>query len=215
MDPATQRELVELLRGRGIAALGTIFGGAPLVSIVLYAPAPDLSALFIHVSDLAQHTAALLGDRRVGLLIAEPDRPSRNPLGMARVSIQGIADPLEPGTDAYELARAAYINAHPTAAHNFELGGFHLVQITTHFGSLRRRFRQDHRHRWRGMGRVGRGMKPPIKGCLRPNLSLNLAPNPLPNRNLTLNLNLNLTLNPNLSRDVSRLVRGEGKQERE
>ena len=130
MDPATQRELVELLRGRGIAALGTIFGGAPLVSIVLYAPAPDLSALFIHVSDLAQHTAALLGDRRVGLLIAEPDRPSRNPLGMARVSIQGIADPLEPGTAAYELARAAYIDAHPTAAHNFELGGFHLVQIT-------------------------------------------------------------------------------------
>ena len=43
------------------------------------------------------------------------------------------------------------------------------------------------------MGRVGRGMEPPIKGCLRPNLSLNLAPNPLPNR-LTLNLNLILLL---------------------
>ncbi len=129
MDPATRRELVELLRGRGIAALGTIYGGAPLVSMVLCAPAPDLSALFIHVSDLAQHTAALLGDRRVGLLIAEPDRPSRNPLSMARVSIQGVAKPLEPGSAAYEVARAAYVAAHPTAAHNFELGGFHLVRI--------------------------------------------------------------------------------------
>jgi hypothetical protein len=65
MDAATQRELVELLRGRGIAALGTIYGDVPLVSMVLYAPAPDLSALFIHVSDLAQHTAALLGYHRL------------------------------------------------------------------------------------------------------------------------------------------------------
>jgi heme iron utilization protein len=130
MNPATQRELIELLRGRGIAALGTIHRGAPLVSMVLYAPAPDLGALFIHVSELAQHTAALLADRRVGLLIAEPDRPSRSPLSMARVSIQGVAEPLEPGSAGYELARAAYIDVHPTAAHNFELGGFHLVQIT-------------------------------------------------------------------------------------
>jgi heme iron utilization protein len=129
MDPATQRELVELIRGRGIAALGTIYGGAPLVSMVLYAPAPDLSAIFIHVSNLAQHTSGMLADGRVGLLIAEPDRPSRNPLSMARVSIQGTAEPLEPGTAAYKLARAAYIDAHPTAASNFELGGFYLVAI--------------------------------------------------------------------------------------
>ena len=129
MDAATRRELVELLRGRGVAALGTVYRGVPLVSMILYAPAPDLSALFIHVSDLAQHTAAVLGDRRVGLLIAEPDRPSRNPLSMARVSIQGVATPLEPGSSAYELARAAYITAHPSAAFNFELGGFHLVGI--------------------------------------------------------------------------------------
>jgi heme iron utilization protein len=129
MDAATQRELAEILRGRGIAALGTIFGGGPLVSMVLYAPAPDLSALFIHVSDLAQHTRALLADHRVGLLIAEPDRPSRNPLSMARVSIQGVANSLAPGSAAYDLARDAYIAAHPTAAYNFELGGFHLVRI--------------------------------------------------------------------------------------
>jgi putative heme iron utilization protein len=129
MDAAAQRELVELLHGRGIAALGTIFGNAPLVTMVLYAPAPDLSALFIHVSDLAQHTAALRGDQSVGLLIAEPDRPGRNALSMARVSIQGVAKPLEPGSSEYELARACYVAAHPTAAFNFELGGFHLVRI--------------------------------------------------------------------------------------
>jgi putative heme iron utilization protein len=129
MDSPTRRELVELIRTRGIAALGTLHGGAPLVSMVLYATSPDLSTLFIHVSHLAQHTAALLNDRRVGLLIAEPDKPSRNPLAMARVSIQAVAEPLEPGLPAYEHARAAYVTAHPAAAHNFELGGFVLVAI--------------------------------------------------------------------------------------
>jgi putative heme iron utilization protein len=129
MDSATRLELVELLRGRSIAALGTLHGGAPLVSMVLYAASPDLSALFVHVSRLAQHTADLLGDRRVGLLIAEPDKPSRNPLSMARVSIQGEAAPLKGGSPEYEQARAVYLAAHPTTALNFELGDFLLVRI--------------------------------------------------------------------------------------
>jgi heme iron utilization protein len=129
MDSPTRRELVELVRARRIAALGRLHGGAPVVSMVLYATSPDLSALFIHVSHLAQHTAGLLNDRRVGVLIAEPDKPSRNPLAMARVSIQAVAKPLEPSSPAYEHARAAYVAAHPAAAYNFELGGFVLVKI--------------------------------------------------------------------------------------
>ena len=129
MDSPTRRELVELVRARGIAALGTLHGGTPLVSMVLYATSPDLSTLYIHVSHLALHTAALLNDRRVGLLIAEPDKPSRNPLAMARVSIQAIAEPLEPGSPAYDQARADYIFGHPTAAMNFDLGGFHLIRL--------------------------------------------------------------------------------------
>jgi putative heme iron utilization protein len=129
MDSATRLELVNLLRNRGIAALGTLHGGAPLVSMVLYAASPDLSALFIHVSRLAQHTGALLGDRRVGLLIADPDKPSRNPLSMARVSILADAEPLEVGSPEYDQARAAYLAAHPTAAFNFELGDFLLIRL--------------------------------------------------------------------------------------
>ena len=130
MDAATRRELVELIRGRGIAALGTLHAGAPLVSMVLYAASPDLSAIYIHVSRLAQHTTGLLRDRRVGLLIAEPDKPSRNPLSMARVSIQADAEPLDVGSPEYAQARAAYVAAHPAAAFNFQLGDFLLVRIT-------------------------------------------------------------------------------------
>ena len=129
MDAATRRELVELIRGRGIAALGTFHAGAPLVSMVLYAASPDLSAVFIHVSRLAQHTGGLLRDRRVGLLIAEPEKPSRNPLSMARVSIQADAEPLDVGSPEYEQARATYVAVHPAAAFNFQLGDFLLIRI--------------------------------------------------------------------------------------
>jgi putative heme iron utilization protein len=115
MDSATRLELVELIRSRGIAALGTLHAGAPLVSMVLYTASPDLSAVFIHVSRLAQHTAGLLRDRRVGLLIAEPDRPTRNPLSTARVSIQADAEPLHVDSPEYSQARSAYVDTHPAA----------------------------------------------------------------------------------------------------
>ena len=129
MDAETQAQLVDLVRGRGLAALGTIIDGDPLVSMVLYAAADDLSALFIHVSRLARHTAGLPADSRVGLLIAEADRPGRNPLSMARVSIQGRAEPLDTGSAEFESARACYVAAHPSAAFNFTLGDFLLVRI--------------------------------------------------------------------------------------
>ena len=134
MESATRRELVELLRGRGLAALGTIHGDAPLVSMVLYATSPDLSALFIHVSHLAQHTTAMLGNNRVGLLITELESPGRNPLSMARVSVEGVATFLQPNSFAYEQAKAAYIAAHPTAAINFDIGGFYLFRINISSG---------------------------------------------------------------------------------
>lgn len=129
MDSETHGKLLELVRSRGIASLGTIQGGWPLVSMVLYAPATDLTALYIHVSHLAQHTSALLAEPRVGLMISERDQPTTNPLSMARVSIQGIAESLAVDSVEYAAGRAAYLQAHPKAEFNFSLGGFHLVRI--------------------------------------------------------------------------------------
>lgn len=129
MNDETRDLLVRLVRERGLAALGTLHGGTPLVSLVLYAAEPDLSALYIHVSGLAQHTRDLQDDPRVGLLIAEPDRPTRNPLTQARVSILGAVEPVEPGSAAFDSARALYLAAHPNTALNFQLGDFHLCRI--------------------------------------------------------------------------------------
>lgn len=129
LDAATKAELVELVRSRGLAYLGTLHDGWPAVSLVPYAPSADLAELYIHVSHLAQHTSALLADPRVGLLISKPDSPNRNPQTLARVSIQGRAKPLDPEDPEYTLARAAYVAAHPPSEFNFSLGGFVLVAI--------------------------------------------------------------------------------------
>jgi putative heme iron utilization protein len=129
MDESERRMLVSLVRERSLAALGTIVEGGPLVSMVLYASEPDLSRLYIHVSRIALHTRGLLSQPRVGLLISEPDRASRNPLTLARVSIQGLAAPLPEGSPAFENARSLYLGAHPTAAINFDLPDFLLLGI--------------------------------------------------------------------------------------
>jgi putative heme iron utilization protein len=129
MDHSDRQALISLVRERPLAALGTIFEGGPLVSMVLYACAPDLSCFYLHVSRLAQHTSGLLLQPRVGLLISEPDRPSRNPLTLARVSLQGLAEPLPEGSPAFENARGLYLSAHPTAALNFQLPDFMLFSV--------------------------------------------------------------------------------------
>src|SRR6516162_8319333 len=129
MDQSDRRTLISLVRERSLAALGTILEGGPLVSMVLYASEPDLSCLYLHVSRLAQHTRGLLSQPNVGLLISEPDRPSRNPLTLARVSLQGVAAQLREGTPEFENARALYLTAHPTASINFQLPDFILLGV--------------------------------------------------------------------------------------
>ncbi len=129
MDESDRHLLISLVRERSLAALGTIVENGPLVSMVLYASEPDLSCLYIHVSRLAQHTRGLLSHARVGLLISEPDRASRNPLTLARVSIQGLAAPLKEGSPAFENARSLYLAVHPTAAINFDLPDFVLLGV--------------------------------------------------------------------------------------
>ncbi len=129
MDESNRDILISLVRDRSLAALGTIVGGGPLVSMVLYASEPDLSCLYLHVSRIAQHTRGLLAQPRVGLLICEPDRASRNPLTLARVSIQGLTAPLPEDSPAFEKARSLYLAVHPTAEINFDLPDFLLLGV--------------------------------------------------------------------------------------
>jgi putative heme iron utilization protein len=130
MDTQSRHALVSLASEQRVASLGTWFHGSPLVSLVLFSASPDLSAIDIHVSRLAQHTQGLLESERVGLMIAEPDRESRNPQTIARLSLQGVAEPLPAQDPRYEEAKSNYLAKYPTAALNFDLGDFLLIRIT-------------------------------------------------------------------------------------
>src|SRR5271157_2152244 len=93
MDSQSQQSLARLVRGERIASLGTLFHGAPLVSLVLFSAAADLSAIDIHVSRLAQHTQGLLESGRVGVMMQERGRrPASRIRLVLRLLTGGLAD---------------------------------------------------------------------------------------------------------------------------
>jgi putative heme iron utilization protein len=129
MDSQSQQILVRLIREERVAAIGTLFHGSPLVSMVLFSASDDGSSFDIHVSRLAQHTQGLAEHRNVGLMIADADRASKNPQTLARLSLQGEARLVAHSSPEYEEAKSRYLAKFPNAAINFGLGDFLLVRI--------------------------------------------------------------------------------------
>ena len=123
------RALGQLLRSRRIASLGTLHAGAPHVGLVLFAPAPDFSALFLHLSQLALHTQDLRREPAAGLLVAERDSDNRNPQTLARVSLQGAARLIPADAADYAAAKAAYLDRFSFAQFNFTLPDFGLFRF--------------------------------------------------------------------------------------
>ena len=126
MDADTSRALAALLRQERLAHLGTLRGGAPLVSMTLYLPAPDFSALFVHVSRLAWHTQDMLQDARVCLSIAETDDGRADPFTLMRVSIRGEAAMLQ---EQDPLLKQQWLTRFPEQAINFQLADFSFWRI--------------------------------------------------------------------------------------
>jgi len=126
VDADTGRSLAELIRKERIAHLGTLRGGAPLVSMTLFMAEQDLSAFYVHVSRLAWHTQDMLQDPRVALSIAETDDGRPDPFTLMRVSIRGEASQLP--ADQQELKRL-WLARFPEQAVNFELADFSFWKI--------------------------------------------------------------------------------------
>ena len=62
-----------------------------MVSMTLFIPESDFSALYVHVSRLAWHTQDMLQDPRVALSIAETDDGRPDPFTLARVMEVALA----------------------------------------------------------------------------------------------------------------------------
>ncbi len=124
------RSAKRLLREAGRGALATLSpGGAPYASLVTVATAMDGAPILL-LSRLARHTANVVADPRVSLLL-EGER-ERDPLEGARVSLSGILS----RTDD-PAARRRFLARHPSAEAyagfadfgfwRMEMSGAHLV----------------------------------------------------------------------------------------
>jgi len=116
--------LKQLIHKERIAHLGTLRGGAPMVSMTLYLAEADLSAFYVHVSRLAWHTQDMLQDARVALSIGETDDRRADPFTLMRVTIRGEAAQIKDGPKNAWLARF------PEQAINFTLADFSFWRIT-------------------------------------------------------------------------------------
>ena len=125
MDADTSRALAGLIRKERLTHLGTLRGGAPLVSMTLYLPAPDFGAFYLHVSRLAWHTQDMLQDPRVSLSISETDDGRADPFTFMRVSIRGDAAILK---EDLSLKRQ-WLTRFPEQAINFQLADFSFWKI--------------------------------------------------------------------------------------
>ncbi len=129
MDADTASLLARLVRNQRTAALGTLRQGAPLVSMVLYLPAQDFSAFFVHVSRLAWHTQDMLADPRVSLSIAATDEGTRNPQTLERVSLRGEAIALANDAPGHRQRKADWLARFPESAIHFELADFQFFRL--------------------------------------------------------------------------------------
>jgi putative heme iron utilization protein len=129
MDNESEKKLVHIITNIRIAALGTMRDGAPRVSMVTYVPAQDLSAFYVHVSRLAQHTLDMQKNNQVSLLIAEPDDGRADPQTLARLSIRGSAEFMEYGEPGYTPVKVAYVGRFPASESLFNNAEFGLWRI--------------------------------------------------------------------------------------
>ena len=120
------RQLAQQIR---TAVLLTLRQGRPFGSHVPYIFGDDWTRVYLHLSDLALHSRHLRDDPRVGLILAEPDQPGRNPLALKRMNLQGDAAPLSDQQPGYERIKQSYLERFPQSAMMFGFGDFHLWEL--------------------------------------------------------------------------------------
>lgn len=129
MDAQSEKLLAHIIRNTRVASLATLRDDAPQVSMVAYITNDDFSLYHIFVSRLAQHTVDMQKDKRVALLIAEPDDTREDPQTLARVSIRGTAEIVKNGEPGYTPLRDQYLARFPQAEQLFQLADFNFWRI--------------------------------------------------------------------------------------
>lgn len=134
MDTQSEKVLAQLIRNTRIASLATLRDEAPQVSMAAYICAADFSAFYIFVSRLAQHTVDMQKDNRVSLMICETDDNRVDPQTLARVSIRGKAEIIQPGEPGFTPLKEQYLARFPESAQLFNMSDFSFWRITPRGG---------------------------------------------------------------------------------
>jgi putative heme iron utilization protein len=124
MDAATAAALAGLIRRERSAALGTLRGGAPNVSLVAFLPEADFSLFWLRLSQLAWHTQDLQRASRAALAVAQADDGRADPQTLARVTLYGEAAILPEGDARHARLKERWLERFPRSAVTFELADF-------------------------------------------------------------------------------------------
>ena len=132
-EPRLTLALRSLLQSQRVAALGTISNdGAPLVSMIPFAIAPEHGCIVIHVSGLAAHTGNLQKSPIVSLLVMQAEVAGEPVHALPRVTLKARAEVLDVETPAWLVCRAAYLLRFPEAEPITALGDFRFVALRVH-----------------------------------------------------------------------------------
>ena len=134
MTPDQIQSLHTLITTQPLAALGTVQGREPFVSMVPFAISsssiePNGSKLIIHVSTLAAHTKHMLENSCVSLMVMAVSSPDVSAQATPRVTIQGTAAQLDKAGSEYEEAKAVYVERFPQSLDLFGFADFSLFSI--------------------------------------------------------------------------------------
>ncbi len=143
MDENT-RAVRDLFTSQRVLALGVIVDGAPLVSLLPYALSDDLTAVYVHASQLARHYRGLAQGGAFSALIHANDDPEQDPLQVPRLTVNGEIVAMERDSADYEDAREIYVRKFPDSAATFELADFDLFALRIRDG----RFVQGFARAW-------------------------------------------------------------------
>lgn len=129
MIPDQIQSLRTLINTQPLAALGTVQGDEPFVSMVPFAIEPKSSKLIVHVSTLAAHTKHMLENSCVSLMVMAAPLPDVSAQATPRVTIQGTATQLDKASVEYEEAKAVYVERFPQSLDLFGFADFSLFAI--------------------------------------------------------------------------------------
>ena len=129
MESSQALALKSLLESQQVASLATLHKEDPAVSMVPYALLPQGRGFVVHVSRLATHTADMLANPAVAVLVMAPPGSAASPQELKRASVHGRARQCASGSTEHSEARGLYLARFPQSEEMFSFADFSLFII--------------------------------------------------------------------------------------